>query len=145
MAGQPKAPFYLAVFLVIVGLVGFAWYRMRTPEDQAQQNDVQKQPPVNVDAGPPVVDGQPVSTSATGDKAEAPDAAGITTVKEYTFKPSERLPAVKGVAAYKPLQNNTVRFALNVWAGWAPIIHANNGFKADKVWKTPDGKDFREN
>ena len=45
------------------------------------------------------------------------DTASITTVKEYKFKPSERLPAVKGTAAYKPLQNNTVRFALNVWAG----------------------------
>ena len=35
------------------------------------------------------------------------------------------------------------RFALNVWAGWAPIILANDGFKAGKVWKTPDGKEFK--
>jgi hypothetical protein len=28
-------------------------------------------------------------------------------------------------------------------AGWAPIILANNGFKAGKVWKTPGGKDFK--
>ena len=28
------------------------------------------------------------------------------------------------------MNDNTVRFALNVWAGWAPIILANNGFKA---------------
>src|SRR5262249_22051042 len=75
--------------------------------------------------------------------AEAHDTASITTVKEYTFKPSEKLPAVKGTAAYTPMQNNTVRFALNVWAGWAHIIFANNGFKANKTWKTPDGQDFR--
>jgi NitT/TauT family transport system substrate-binding protein len=39
--------------------------------------------------------------------------------------------------------DNTVRMALNVWAGWAPVIFANNGFKPGKVWKTPDGKTFK--
>src|SRR6185436_16452401 len=37
----------------------------------------------------------------------------------------------------------TVRFAINVWAGWGPIIYANNGFKPGKVWKSPSGKDFK--
>ena len=36
-----------------------------------------------------------------------------------------------------------MRFAINVWAGWGPIIYANNGFKPGKVWKTPGGKDFK--
>jgi ABC-type nitrate/sulfonate/bicarbonate transport system substrate-binding protein len=36
-----------------------------------------------------------------------------------------------------------VRFALNVWAGWSPIIYANEGFKAGKVWQTPDGRPFK--
>ncbi len=36
-----------------------------------------------------------------------------------------------------------MRFAINVWAGWGPIIYANNGFKAGKVWKAPSGKDFK--
>ena len=36
-----------------------------------------------------------------------------------------------------------MRFALNVWAGWGPIILANDGFKPGKVWKTPDGKEFK--
>jgi ABC-type nitrate/sulfonate/bicarbonate transport system substrate-binding protein len=78
-------------------------------------------------------------------KAESPDTASpsITTVKEYAFKPAERLPEIKGTSAYKPLEENTVRFALNVWAGWGPIILANNGFKPGKVWKTPDDKEFR--
>ncbi len=67
----------------------------------------------------------------------------MTTVKEYKFVPSKQLPEVKGTAAYKALENNTVRFALNVWAGWAPIIYANNGLAAGKVWKTPTGEDFR--
>ncbi len=74
---------------------------------------------------------------------EAPDVAVPTTVKEYTFKPVEKLPPVKGVSAYKPLEDDTVRFALNIWAGWAPIIRANNGFKPGKVWQAPGGKPFK--
>src|SRR4029077_184395 len=71
------------------------------------------------------------------------DNASVTTVKEYTFRPAQRLPEIKGVSAYKALDDNTVRFALNVWAGWGPIILANDGFKAGKVWKTQDGKEFK--
>ena len=36
-----------------------------------------------------------------------------------------------------------MRFALNVWAGWGPIILANEGFKPGKIWKTADGKEFK--
>ena len=71
------------------------------------------------------------------------DAASPTTVKEYRFKPAEKLPPVKGTAAYKPLENNTVRFALNVWAGWAPIVLANNGFKSGQEWQASDGSKFK--
>ena len=71
------------------------------------------------------------------------DTASPTTVKEYRFKPAEKLPPVKGTAAYKPLENNTVRFALNVWAGWAPIVLANNGFKAGQEWTAGDGQKFK--
>ena len=74
---------------------------------------------------------------------EAPDVSVPTTVKEYTFKPAEKLPPVKGVSAYKPLEDDTVRFALNVWAGWAPIIRANNGFKPGKLWQAPGGTPFK--
>src|SRR5436190_1777867 len=136
MAGQPKAPFYLAVFVVIAGLVAFAAYRATRPAANGGNAPNPNAPQISIPSGPPSGPG-----STTG--VEAPDAASVTTVKEYTFKPSEKLPAVKGIAAYKPMQNNTVRFALNVWAGWAPIIFANNGFKAGKSWKTTDGKDFQ--
>jgi NitT/TauT family transport system substrate-binding protein len=135
MAGQPKAPFYLAVLLVVGGLVAFAAYRATRPAPKGVGEPNAKGPDISI----PTAGG---GGEAAGGNAEAHDTASITTVKEYKFKPSERLPAVKGTAAYKPMQNNTVRFALNVWAGWAPIIYANNGFKASKAWKTPDGKDF---
>src|SRR5256712_4998495 len=39
--------------------------------------------------------------------------------------------------------NRTLRMALNVWAGWAPVIYANGGFKAGKVWHTAGGQDFK--
>ena len=125
MAGQPKLPFYLALVLVVGGLIWFA---------------VSKSDLLAPKGGP---DGGAAGDAIKAPDVEAPDAAGVTTVKEYTFTPAQRLPEVKGTAAYKPLVDGTVRFALNVWAGWGPIIFANDGFKAGKAWKTPDGKDFK--
>jgi outer membrane protein OmpA-like peptidoglycan-associated protein len=131
MAGQPKPAFFAVVFLVVVALVAFAGYQARhiifpqaKPEGDRQA----------------AIDPKKLSPTAT---AEAPDLSSLTTVKEYTYVPSERLPAAPATSAYKPMQDNTVRFALNVWAGWAPVIYANNGRDAGKVWKTPDGKDFK--
>ncbi len=132
MAGKPTSLFYVAVFVVVAGLVGFALYQGRDVIFPGGNDAV-----VDGDGKGKDID---IADLAT---AEASDAQGITTVKEYTFKPSERLPAVQGTAAYKEMNDNTVRFALNVWAGWAPIISANNGFKPEKVWKTPDGKEFK--
>jgi NitT/TauT family transport system substrate-binding protein len=129
MAGQPKAPFYLALFVVVLGLIGLAVYRgmdVIAPKPEGPQPGAAK-----VDPG------------QLAPQAEAADATSVTTVKEYTFKPEEKLPEIKGTSAYSPLKEETVRFALNVWAGWGPIILANNGFKAGKEWKTPDGKPFK--
>ena len=128
MNGQPKAPFYAVLLLVIVGLVAFAIYR------------------ADIFAPKAPADGQPqkIDPKALNQTAESPDGnALVTTVKEYAFKSVERLPEIKGTSAYKPLEDNTVRFALNVWAGWAPIILANNGFKAEKQWRDADGKPFK--
>ena len=127
MAGKPTSLFYGAVFLVIAGLLAFAAYQAR---------DV-----IFPNGDPSAKNGNIDINELTG--AEADDSTSVTTVKEYSFKPSEILPAVQGTAAYKAMEDNTVRFSLNVWAGWAPIIQANNGFKAGKIWKTPDGKEFK--
>src|SRR6476620_3991105 len=120
-AGSPKPAFFFAVLLVVVGLVGLGLWRFGA---------------------------LPGSKSGTISKeemagTEAPDTAGITTAKEYKYVPEAKLPPVQGISSYKPLADRTVRFAINVWAGWAPIIYANNGFKPGKVWKTPGGKDFK--
>jgi NitT/TauT family transport system substrate-binding protein len=74
---------------------------------------------------------------------EAPDTQGVTTAKQYTYVPAQKLPPVQGISSYKPMADRTVRFAMNVWAGWAPIIFANQGFKPGKLWRAPGGKDFR--
>jgi NitT/TauT family transport system substrate-binding protein len=119
----------VVLFLVVGGLLAFAAYRsdVFAPKGAGQQEH----------------GGGDIDPGELGQSAEGPDTSSVTTVKEYTFRPAERLPEVKGTAAYKPLEDNTVRFALNVWAGWGPIILANEGFKAGKVWKTPDGKEFK--
>jgi len=135
MAGQPKAPFYGVLGLVILGLLAFAVYRSDIFAPEA--------PPPGQAPGQPPGGDMKIDPAQLGQEAEASDGASVTTVKEYSFKPAEKLPAVQGVSAYKPMTDNTVRFALNVWAGWGPIILANEGFKAGKVWKTSDGKDFR--
>jgi NitT/TauT family transport system substrate-binding protein len=127
MNGQPKAPFYIALFLVVGGLLAFALYRsdIIAPKGKSQEAT------------------GTIDPNALNQSAEAKDSAPVTTVKEYSFKPAERLPDVKGTSAYKPLKDNTVRFALNVWAGWGPIILANEGFKPGHVWKTEKGDEFK--
>jgi NitT/TauT family transport system substrate-binding protein len=124
--GQPRPAFYVAVLLVVLGLVGLALWRYGAigPKNQAGQ-----------------ISSDELKQMQKG--AEAPDASGITTVKEYNYVAAAKLPEVKGISSYTPMADRTVRFAINVWAGWSPIIYANNGFKASKVWKSPGGKDFK--
>jgi NitT/TauT family transport system substrate-binding protein len=127
MAGQPKPAFYGAVVVIVVALIGFAIYR---------SDIVAPKKPTTAEPGK-------IDPKELENKVEAPSAGGVTTVKEYNFKSFERLPDVKGVSAYKKMTDDTVRFAINVWAGWGPIIYANQGFSAGKIWKSAEGKDFK--
>ncbi|MGC8644296.1 MAG: ABC transporter substrate-binding protein, partial [Isosphaeraceae bacterium] len=137
-AGQPKPAFYVALAVVVLGLIGFAIYRSDVVAPQPVP------PPGGPGQGPRAAPIQPKDLGLEK-VAESSDTTTPTTVKEYKFKPAEKLPPVKGAADYKKLEdnNNTVEFALNVWAGWAPIVLANDGFKAGKEWKTADGKSFK--
>ena len=134
MAEQPKSGFYIAVGLVVVALIAFAVYRSR---------DVIAPPAAPVGGGGGAAQGKIDPKEVAQPPESTADTASPTTVKEYHFKPAEKLPPVKGIAAYKPLANDTVRFALNIWAGWAPIVLANNGFKAGQEWTGSDGKKFK--
>ena len=144
MAGQPKAPFWLVVWVVILALVGLAAWRAGVLEQfgLGRPGGGGVAPVVAGGAGTGGT-GASGTTGAEGILFEAADSGAPTTVKEYTFKPAEKLPPVKGTSAYQSLENETVRFALNVWAGWSPIIYANNGFKAGKIWQAPGGKPFK--
>jgi outer membrane protein OmpA-like peptidoglycan-associated protein/ABC-type nitrate/sulfonate/bicarbonate transport system substrate-binding protein len=142
MAGQPKGPFYVVLFLVVAALIGFGVYRATNrgvPQVAPASPPKDNAPPVG---GQPNQAGGPADTGVKG--AGEPSNESITTVKEYTklAPASQRLPKPKGTSSYK-YTDDTVIFALNVWAGWGPIILANDGFDAGKVWKTPDGEEFK--
>jgi NitT/TauT family transport system substrate-binding protein len=124
--GQPRPLFYVAVLAVVLGLVGLAVYRYSGGMPGSDSGKFTQEELKQMKGG-----------------AEAPDTSGITTVKEYNYIAASKLPEVKGISNYTPMADRTVRFAINVWAGWGPIIYANNGFKPGKVWKTPSGKDFK--
>src|SRR5947208_3268439 len=124
--GQPRPAFYVAVLLVVLGLVGVALWRFGAIRPGGQTAHISNEEITQMKGG-----------------VEAPDSAGTTTVKEYKYVAASKLPAVKGISSYKPMADRTVRFGINVWAGWSPIILANNGFKPGKVWKTQGGKDFK--
>jgi len=126
--GKPRPFFYFSVLIVILGLVGLALWRFGALGTGGEGGGaISKEELQQVQGG----------------GAEAPDSGGITTVKEYNYVPAAKLPEVAGISNYKPMADRTVRFAMNVWAGWSPIIYANNGFKPAKAWKTPGGRDFK--
>jgi NitT/TauT family transport system substrate-binding protein len=135
MSQQPKPAFYFAVLVVILGLLGYAFYRF---QNVVPDGAVVSQP--SSDATGTVTPAGDVPPGSI----EAPDSTSVaTTVKEYSFVPAQRLPEVKGVSNYAALEDNTVKMALNVWAGWAPIVYANGGAKPGKLWKSADGKNFK--
>ncbi|MFT7511973.1 MAG: ABC-type nitrate/sulfonate/bicarbonate transport system substrate-binding protein [Candidatus Omnitrophota bacterium] len=125
---KPKAPFFIVLILVIVGLVVYGFRDTLFPKGQGQ-------------ATVGTINKSDLGGSTSG--VEAADANAPTTVKEYTFVASEKLPPLKEKSDYEPLQARTVKFALNVWAGWAPIILQNGGAAPGKIWTTPTGEDFK--
>ncbi|MDA1232424.1 MAG: ABC transporter substrate-binding protein, partial [Planctomycetota bacterium] len=140
--GRPTFAFYAAVIVVVGGLVYFAGMQAgffgnpgAAPKPDAKNNDAPQLDPNKINVGGGGAGGELAAEGSADDI--------ITTKKEYDFIPAERLPPVKGTAGYAELENNTVQFALNVWAGWAPIIHANEGFQPNKIWTTKEGKEFR--
>jgi len=136
-AGKPKPAFFIAVLAVVAGLVGLAFYRCNAKKSGGGGTGG------SGSAG--YVDPNILKGSGSAATAENPDPnAPPTTVTEYSFEPATTLPAVPGTAEYKALgKPRVVRFAVNVWAGWAPIIWANQGPKPKKVWKDAKGGEFQ--
>ncbi|MCX7428284.1 MAG: hypothetical protein NTW96_21975, partial [Planctomycetia bacterium] len=76
MAGQPKAPFFVVLGVVILGLIAFAVYRadIFAPEEKAAVKPGEQQ----------------IDPAKLGQIAEASDSGSVTTVKEYSFRPAAR-------------------------------------------------------
>ena len=77
--------------------------------------------------------------------ASTPDAAPVRpqlTATEFQFVEPSKLQPITS-AALKPLATpRVVRFAINTWVGWAPILYANDGRQPKKVWKDARGTEF---
>jgi outer membrane protein OmpA-like peptidoglycan-associated protein/ABC-type nitrate/sulfonate/bicarbonate transport system substrate-binding protein len=133
-AGKPKPAFFIAIAVIVLGLIGFAFYRFtaKKKDDVAGGGGSQFVDPRKAAGGDPKT-------------AENPDPnAPPTTETKYEYEPLQRLPEVKGVGQFKALGTpRTVRFAVNVWAGWAPIIWANQGHAPKKKWKDAKGGEFQ--
>ncbi len=138
-AGKPKPAFFIAVLAVVAGLVGLAFYRCNAKKDTGGGGSGGSS---YID---PSIVKKPTGSDGTAPTAENPDPnAPPTTVTEYKFEPATTLPEVPGTAAYESLgKPRVVKFAVNVWAGWAPIIWANQGGAAKKIWKDAKGGEFQ--
>jgi NitT/TauT family transport system substrate-binding protein len=137
-AGKPKPAFFIAVLAVVAGLCGLAFYRCNAKKSTGSGSG-------SGDYIDPNIVKKGSNGSAGSATAENPDPnAPATTVTEYSFEPATTLPEVPGTASYEALgKPRIVKFAVNVWAGWAPIIWANQGSAAKKIWKDSKGGEFQ--
>ena len=97
MNGNPKPAFYIAVGLVVVGLIAFAVYRadIFAPPAKAPGGGGPIDPKEL--GGGPGTGGAPIESHA-----ESPDAQPQLMAKEYTLRPrQERLPDPAGAADYE--------------------------------------------
>jgi NitT/TauT family transport system substrate-binding protein len=127
---KPKPAFYVAIAVVIVGLLGLAMWRCGAKKSADKKQDDK----ISIDE---------IKKQAGNDKLESEEGATGLTSDHFEEVEAQKLPEVKGTSDYKKLgAKRTVRMAINVWAGWAPIIWANQGKAPKKVWKDSEGKDF---
>lgn len=115
--------------LMVIALVGFAvwrWYPKFFPEKKNELAGVDTKAVKAALANETATVETPVATTP---KTPAPLLAGD---KEAKVIGSSMLPAVTGVSDYtKSMKNGrvVVKFPINVWPGWTPIIVANNGME----------------
>jgi NitT/TauT family transport system substrate-binding protein len=138
-AGKPKPAFFIAVLVVVAGLGALAYFQCKSKDKAAGGggSDTVAQGDAGAGGG---------TNAPTGKTLEKPPAGPVTglTAETYEYEPATTLSTVPATSSYKKLDNDrVVKFAVNVWAGWAPIVWANQGNKAGKKWKDANGKDFQ--
>src|SRR5262245_49730935 len=108
------------VALVVIGLIAGGAWMLRAQLFPTESGSI-----VHAGTGEAqkAAGGNPAEGAAesAAPNAEAKDAAGITTTKEYKYVPAEKLPPVKGVSSYR-YDDKTVVFPINMWIGWLPIV-----------------------
>jgi hypothetical protein len=106
----PKASFYVVLLLVVMGLAAYGLRDIIFPKPQGPQKKQTQTAaaPISPDQLQKAGDTPAPTGDAKGD-SEAPDSNIPTTVKEYNFKASEKLPPVSGISNYQPLSDRTVK------------------------------------
>lgn len=79
--GKPRPAFYLAVFAIVIGLVALAMWRFGALPGLK----------------PGTISKDELAKQAGG--IEAPDTQGVTTAKQYTYVPAQKLPPVQGISS----------------------------------------------
>jgi NitT/TauT family transport system substrate-binding protein len=111
------------VAVVIVGIGCWRWWDKIAPAPQAST------PSINVkDINKKIADAGASVKKAVSQS----DVLGklLKGTNDATLVDSVTIPAISGISAYEKSTKNgkvLVRFPINVWPGWAPIIVANNG------------------
>ena len=125
MTTQGKAVIAVVV-LAVVGVICYRWWDKLAPI-----------PKTNIPS---------VSAAQINEKIKEATKAAANPVKDVMDKllagtnvaktvDSNTIPPISGVSAYDKATKNgkvLVRFPINVWPGWAPIIVANNGMTANE-------------
>ena len=134
-AGKPKPAFFIAVLAVVLGPRRARVLSLQREEDRATAAGGRRSQFIDPTQGRRSRSGSAADRREPRSATRRHDGQGV-----QVRAGARALPEVKGTSDYKPLgKPRVVKFAINVWAGWAPIICANNGFKPGKVWKDAKG------
>ena len=114
MAGEAKPGFYVAVAVVVLGLVGFAYYRYTSTS--------------------PLQSSSPATATDTTNKPTETQANEL----EGKLAASVEIPDLGPAGTYQ-LQGDTLDVEISDWPGYAPLIVANGGLEPN-----PDSYFFRK-
>lgn len=128
---QTRGKVILSLLVIIaVAFSVWRWYPKLFPE---KKNELQGVDTKAVKASLAASTVTPAASAATGNKEPAKVLPALLAGdKEAKLIGNSVLPAVTGISDYtKSMKNGRVlvKFPINVWPGWAPIIVANNGME----------------
>jgi hypothetical protein len=139
MAGKPKPAFFIVVILIVLGLVGFALYRMGILAPKGKDKKVAKIDKKALDK----IKGKKKGKTARrrGPRQERADHGQGVQIRLL----GQAAAGQGRQSNYKKLDKaRTVKFSRSTSGPAGPrFIFANNGLKPGKVWKDGNGKPFK--